>query len=286
MDEYTNSTVIDDGSDMFLDATEETTEDAQEPVEHAEAPTEENVEEPKPAEESEERPNADTARSGIKIVFRGEERELTYEEAVNLAQKGMHYEGIRQERDNLKAAQTENGDAVKELSKWAKQAGMNVTEYIQYLQTARHSQAVDREAANIRSKYPDMPEEAAKELAEARVKEVDAEELRATEARQQEAKAAEEEAAQAPWIDFAKQYPDIDNINKIPADVMAEIENGARPVEAMQRHEIKDLTTKINELTTKVSQLEQNQKNKEKALPSMSTRAVDPPDPFAEGLFS
>lgn len=279
MEEYTNSTVIDDGSDLFMDAPEETTEDVQEPVEHEEpndTPADDTPAEEKPAE-----------KQGIRITYLGEEKELSYEEAVTLAQKGMNYDKILQERDTYKATHDEADKSLKELGKWAKQAGMTLPDYVEHLQSVRHTQSLNSEIAAIRSKYPEIPEEAAREMAETRIREQDAEDQRAAQERQQAEQAAQERAAQEPWDDFVRRYPEINDIQKIPAEVVAEIEQGARPVEAMQRYEARELQKQIAELTTKVNQLEKNKENKEKALPDVSTsRNTEPVDPFLEGLFS
>lgn len=286
MEEYTNSTVIDDGSDLFMDAPEETTEDVQEPVEHEEPtdnPADDTPTDDTPADDSEK----PAEKQGIRITYLGEEKELSYEEAVTLAQKGMNYDKILQERDTYKATHDEADKSLKELGKWAKQAGMTLPEYVEHLQSVRHTQSLNTEIAAIRAKYPEIPEEAAKEMAETRIKEQDAEEQRAAQERQREAQAEQERAAQEPWNEFVRRYPDMDSVEKIPAEVMAEIEQGARPVEAMQRYEKKELQKQITELTTKVSQLEKNKENKEKALPNVSTsRNTEPVDPFLEGLFS
>ena len=279
MEEYTNSTVIDDGSDLFMYAPEETTEDVQEPVEHEEptdTPADDTPAEEKPAE-----------KQGIRITYLGEEKELSYEEAVTLAQKGMNYDKILQERDTYKATHDEADKSLKELGKWAKQAGMTLPEYVEHLQSVRHTQSLNSEIAAIRSKYPEIPEEAAREMAETRIREQDAEDQRAAQERQQAEQAAQERAAQEPWDDFVRRYPEINDVQKIPAEVVAEIEQGARPVEAMQRYEARELQKQIAELTTKVNQLEKNKENKEKALPDVSTsRNTEPVDPFLEGLFS
>lgn len=285
MDEYTNLPVFDedDGSNLFVDATEETTEDAQKEEEHVstEEPDAAKADTPSPDNNPDNGPNADEARPGIKIVFRGEERDLTYDEAVALAQKGMHYEGVRQERDDLKAARNQTDSSLREVEKWAQQAGMELPEYIQYLQTTRRSQAVEREITAIRQKYPDIPEEAAKEMAETRIKDMDEKEQQVVQQRKSEA----ERAQQKPWDDFIRAYPHMDAFEKIPAEVVADINDGATPIEAMLRYEKKDLQKQITDLQTKIGQLEQNKKNKETALPAAGgSRDTEAEDPFLAGM--
>lgn len=282
MEEYTNSPMFDendDGSNLFVDATEETTEDVQDQDEHVST-------EDEPADGAADKPAEDTAdkpadKPGIRITYLGEEKDLSYEDAVTLAQKGMNYDRILQERDTLKAARDQTDSSLREVEKWAHQAGMELNEYIDYLQTTRRAQDVEREVNSIRQKYPDIPEEAAKEMAETRIKEKDAKEQQTAQQRKTEA----EKAEQKPWEDFVQRYPSMDTWEKIPADVVSEIESGASPVEAMQRHEMRELQKQIADLNTKIGQLEQNKKNKEAALPSASsTRDTEPKDAFLEGL--
>lgn len=286
MSGYTNSATFDDGSNLFMDAPEDTTEDVQEPVEHESATDTADPDEPADKNEPEEHPadpdtTKDDVKPGIRITYMGEAKDLTYDEAVVLAQKGMNYDKILQERDTYKATHDEADRSLRELGKWAKQANMTMPEYVEHLQGVRRAQSISREISSIREKYPDIPEEAAKEMAEARIKDSDAEEQRAAQERRQ----TEEAAAQEPWIDFVRRYPDMSQVEKIPAEVLAEIESGARPVEAMQRYEIQDMRKQISELNTKMGQLEQNKKNKDTALPAAGNSRDDKAeDPFLAGL--
>lgn len=271
MSGYTNSATFDDGSDLFMDEPENTTQESPEPEEHESTEADVEQEEMPPADPPADPPAEAPAKPTVRIVYDGEERELTYDEAVTLAQKGLNTDRAIQRMQNELA----------ELDKWAQQAGMSRAEYVQYLQTTRRNQAVSQEIASIREKYPDIPEEAAKEMAEARIKDSDAEEQRAAQERRQ----TEEAAAQEPWIDFVRRYPDMSQVEKIPAEVLAEIENGARPVEAMQRYETKELQKQIADLNTKIGQLEQNKKNKDTALPAAGNSRDDKAeDPFLAGL--
>ena len=113
MDEYTNSSeAIDDGSDMFVE--DAPTSDTQENVEQ---PEQENAETVQP--EQKEAP----AQKGqtLKVKYNGEEKELTFDEAVILAQKGMNYDKVTAERDTLR-----NSKEKQILEKFAKASGMNI----------------------------------------------------------------------------------------------------------------------------------------------------------------
>lgn len=278
----------DDGSNLFVDgnepAEENDVEGEEQPVnaeptagEEASAPPEDNAEDGPAEGEGAAQPQA------IRVKVKGREVDVPIADALNpeLVRKGMAFDDVYAELEQLRDLRSQTDNSLRELDKWAQQAGMSRAEYVQYLQTTRRNQAVSQEIASIREKYPDIPEEAAKEMAEARIKDSDAEEQRAAQERRQ----TEEAAAQEPWIDFVRRYPDMSQVEKIPAEVLAEIENGVRPVEAMQRYETKELQKQIADLNTKIGQLEQNKKNKDTALPAAGNSRDDKAeDPFLVGL--
>ena len=147
------------------------------------------------------------------------------------------------------------------------------------------SDAIIRSKAGI--KDPTKPigsfytEEAAKEMAELKYKDAEKEQARAEEER----KATAEEAELAPWLAFTRQYPDIRSQDQIPPDVLADIESGLTPVEAMLKHEKAELQNQVSELTKKIETTQKNKTNKAQAAPSVgSSKAAEPKDPFLEGL--
>lgn len=278
----------DDGSNLFVDGSEPTEEEdieGEEQSVNAEPTAGEETATP-PEDNAEDGPveSKEAAQpQTIRVKVKGREVDVPVADALNpeLVRKGMAFDEVYTELEQLRGLRSQTDNSLRELDKWAQQAGMSRSEYVQYLQTTRRNQAVSQEIALIREKYPDIPEEAAKEMAEARIKDSDTEEQRAAQERQQ----AEEAAAQEPWIDFVRRYPEMSQIEKIPAEALAEIENGVRPVEAMQRYEIQDMRKQIGELNTKMGQLEQNKKNKDTALPAAGDSRDDKTeDPFLAGL--
>lgn len=274
----------DDGSNLFMDdEPNDNAENNEQPV-NSEPPAEET---PTPsddkAEDSPVEGNEAAQPQTIRVKVKGREIDVPAADALNpeLVRKGIAFDDVYAELEQLRSTHSQTDSSLREVEKWAQQAGMELPEYIQYLQTTRRSQAVEREITAIRQKYPDIPEEAAKEMAETRIKDMDEKEQQVVQQRKSEA----EKAQQKPWDDFIRAYPHMDAFEKIPAEVVADINDGATPIEAMLRYEKKDLQKQITDLQTKIGQLEQNKKNKETALPAAGgSRDTEAEDPFLAGM--
>lgn len=277
MEEYTNpaaAEAIDDGSDFFLD-TEHTSEgevEEKEPEHTGEdksspaAPEKNEAAEPEKPQDAEQK---------VKIKYNGEEREITLQEAVTLAQKGMNYDRAI-ERESKKY-ERERGL----LDYYAKQSGMTYEEYTNYLDARREEVALQNELKAVREKNPDISDDLAREIAQLR-SERNREKIEREEA---DRKAAQEAERIKPWKDFIARYPDVKDIQNLPPDVAKEIEAGRTPVEAMQSHEIAELKNQIEELNGKLQTKEKNQKNKEKAIGSVASSTADAKvDAFMAGL--
>lgn len=260
MEEYTNFS--DTGEDMFLDepeATEETT--SEEP----------KVEETQPEPETKPEPPAQT----LKIKYNGKEQEITMEKAVELAQKGMNYDKILNERNGLRV----DARASELIHRLAEESGMDIDEYVRFVEEQQKAMILQREIESIRDKYPDMPENAIKELASSRA----AEKARKNEEAAAERKKASEEAKQKPWIDFLREFPEYKD--ELPNDVIAYIEKGSTPIEAMLRFKLDAGEQKIKELEDKLTSQDQNTKNKQKSVGSVeSTATKQAVDDFLAGF--
>ncbi len=260
MEEYTNFS--DTGEDMFLDepeATEETTSEEPE------------VEETQPEPETKPEPPAQT----LKIKYNGKEQEITMEKAVELAQKGMNYDKILNERNGLRV----DARASELIHRLAEESGMDIDEYVRFVEEQQKAMILQREIESIRDKYPDMPENAIKELASSRA----AEKARKNEEAAAERKKASEEAKQKPWIDFLREFPEYKD--ELPNDVIAYIEKGSTPIEAMLRFKLDAGEQKIKELEDKLTSQDQNTKNKQKSVGSVeSTATKQAVDDFLAGF--
>lgn len=260
MEEYTNFS--DTGEDMFLDepeATEETTSEEPE------------VEETQPEPETKPEQPAQT----LKIKYNGKEQEITIEKAVELAQKGMNYDKVLNERNGLRV----DARASELIHRLAEESGMDIDEYVGFVEEQQKAMTLQREIESIHDKYPDMPDEAVKELAKSRA----AEKARKNEEAAAERKKASEEAKQKPWIDFLREFPEYKD--ELPNDVIAYIEKGSTPIEAMLRFKLDASEQKIKELEDKLTSKGQNTKNKQKSVGSVeSTATKQAVDDFLAGF--
>lgn len=261
------------GEDLFADETtieiaDETpaTEPAAEQTQEAESTTEANSTET-------------TEQPFLTIQYNKESKGLTQEEATTLAQKGMNYDKVYQELQDYKTGKITD-PALSELDFWAKQNGMNRQEYVNFLRENRKTQMLQNELNDIRAKYPDLSDEAAKEMAELRTKGREEESAR-LEAEQAQ---AQRDAELAPWQAFIEKYG-ITDAEKIPAEVMANINAGASPIEAMQAYEIAELKKQLEAANTAKQVEEKNQQNKAAAMPSAATQAqAEAEDSFLSGM--
>nr|DAO75825.1 MAG TPA: hypothetical protein [Caudoviricetes sp.] len=253
MEEYTNFS--DTGEDMFLDEPEATDETTSEEPE-----VEETQPEPETKPETKHEPPAQT----LKIKYNGKEQDITMEQAVELAQKGMNYDKVLNERNGLRV----DARASELIHRLAEESGMDIEEYVGFVEEQQKAMILQREIESIRDKYPDMPENAIKELASSRA----AEKARKNEEAAAERKKSSEEAKQKPWIDFLREFPEYKD--ELPNDVIAYIEKGSTPIEAMLRFKLDAGEQKIKELEDKLTSQEQNTKNKQKSVGSVESTAI------------
>lgn len=270
MEEYTNPAEIeepveiDDDNDLFSDYSEPTSEEEKE-AEQSE----------KPAEEKPQAEKADGQK--IKLKHLHEEKEYTLEETVALAQKGMDYDRIRADRDTLKASKDKESAVI---DHYARMSGMTREAYLDLLDKQRDESIIQAEMASVRAKHPEVGDDLAREIAEIRA---EREKVKIEQA-EAEKKKAEEEAKNKPWVDFVVRYPEQAK-NPPSPEMMAKLQMGLTPIEAMLELEKEQKDKEIAELKDKLEAKEKNQKNKEKAVGSVaSTAAKAPVDDFILGL--
>jgi hypothetical protein len=139
----------------------------------------------------------------IRIKYNGSEMELSRDEAVTLAQKGMNYDKLTERLRSF-----ENSEELKVLDAYARQNGMTRKQYVKQLQTRQAESLVESEMREIKTRYPELPDAAAKELAEIKA----AEKRREFEENEkQEAERLKQEQLR-PWQEFSKAYPEIRDV--------------------------------------------------------------------------
>ena len=267
MEEYTNPSQANEAEeimeddDLFGDISEEDDDlfsDA-EPEEEAEA-QEEQTSAPDAAEKPDEKPQT------LRIKYNGQEQEITLEQAAELAQKGMNYDKVLNERNGLRV----DARASELMRRLAEANGMDVEQYVGFVENQQKAVMLQKEAQNIRTKYPDMPDDAVQEMAEMRVNE----KHKAAEESAAARRRSEEEARQKPWMDFLREFPEYKDGRELPRGVAEGIERGLTPVEAMLRHRQTEYEQRIKELETKLTTKEQNEKSRKASVVSAASTAA------------
>lgn len=264
MEEYTN---LSDGQDMFLDEPEETENTTpEEPAAN---------EETKPEPETQTEPKSDAKPETIRIKYNGKEQDITLEQAVELAQKGMNYDKVLNERNGLRV----DARASELIRRLADESGMDIEKYVAFVEDQQKTMLLQREIEAINEKYPDMPQEAVRELAKSRAAEKERKNAETAAARKKE----QDEAARKPWMDFLREFPEYKD--ELPNDVVAYIEKGSSPVEAMLRFKLDEQEAKYKELEQKLNVQEQNEKTKKQSVGSVESTATKPAtDAFLAGF--
>ena len=114
-----------------------------------------------PTQDPTQQPEAET----FTLKYKGQENKYTREQLLELASKGLDYDGLRADRDRLR----DNHPALAILDRYAKQNGMTREQYMEFAQ----QKADEAEAAPVIRQLMDsgVPEAAAKELALRRLQE-------------------------------------------------------------------------------------------------------------------
>lgn len=251
--EMENESIIDDDwgdidlSDIVDDA--ETGESTDE--ESAEVPTEagESIgeEEAVKAEAPQEQEKTEDLFS---LKHLDEVKQVNRDEVISLAQKGLNYDHIREERDGARSQLAEYENFLKEL---AEPQGLSVA---QLMDNVRAQSIINKEKQAGR----EMDMQTALERVQF------AKEKKAFEnktAQEQQTKAVADEAAEKRrqgFVEFAKERPDV-NIQQISKDVWDMVAKGDSLLTAYAKWENKQLRTEIEAL-------KQNSKNQTKSTGS------------------
>lgn len=217
----------------------------------------------------------------IEVKYNGEIKSVTLDEAKPLIEKGMNYDKIKERYDNSPERLI--------VKKLADQAGKPVEEYIKLIEAKLEEANALTEAAEVLKKYPDIPQELAKEIGALRASLKAKENAEQAERQRQE---SEQERQKKTLEDFVRAYPDIkpEDFPKLPQTVLDAFRNGGDPVLAMKEYEMEQLKAQLKEAEEKAAKAqkvnEKNTKNKQTSVGSLgSDAAKNPSDPFLAGLI-
>lgn len=239
-----------------------------------------NSDAPTDKPDSDAPPEEETKPETYELKYNGEKKLVTVDEMKTLAQKGLNYDKVSQERDALRQESTElrkfrddNHELLGVLTTAAQNAGMDVPAFVRTIrENLLTSQGVDREVARERI----AREDAERQLAAARERETSG---KRKETEEQEHRRQDAEA-------FGKLYQDVDP-KTIPDEVWEEVRKGESLVTAYGRYENRQLQAEIKRLKEQQTAAEQNNKNREKTLGSVKTGGqTAAKDPFLEAFLS
>lgn len=242
------------------------------------APADTKTTETQPQNEPTQDPTQQPEAETFTLKYKGQENNYTREQLLELASKGLDYDGLRADRDRLR----DNHPALAILDRYAKQNGMTREQYMEFAQ----QKADEAEAAPVIRQLMDsgVPEAAAKELALRRLQESRGQETQRRQEQEAQEKQNREQQAEAQkqadykaLIDYAKQNG-VD-LQQLPQEVLVNIaQKGMKPLEAYLQYE-------NAQLRLKNSQLEQNQKNQQKNLGRIQDNKPQKiKDPFDEAF--
>ena len=278
------------GEDFFLEE-EAAPDGAQGQAAEGEAPTTEPT--TKAETEPETEPEGATPKAGIKVRYNHEDRELTLEEAKELAEKGLALDKTREELQQLRGAaeelrQLKESKALQVLDAYAARNTMTREQYAEYLERHQEKAAIQEAEEEIRAKHPEADGEIIREMAEMKVREQFRQSREAQDKNRAEAESgqqAKQQEAVRDWSDFLKEYPEINRADKIPGKVKEDIQAGTKPLEAMRKYELAQARAEIEELKNKLQAQEKNQQNRQATIGSVAENAGDTPvDAFFVGF--
>jgi len=211
--------------------------------------TEEDVKEKEDMEEKQQ--------EVFRVKYNGREYDMTLPELITNAQKGMNYDHILEERNNLR-----NSPAVMAVKRAVEERGISEDQIIREIDEKLSGRRLEE---NIRS---GIPEEAAMEIEKLR------ERVREKDAEIEKQRIKEKKTRQ--FMELFEEYPDL---RTLPPSVIRDIEKGKNPIDAYRAFELRELKASIRK--EKVGE-----ETKKKALPAMTdTGAVRDEDAFIFGLF-
>lgn len=223
-DEAESDTETDSADENDAEPSEsaETAEKADQPAEAVEAQQETTAQ-----EQTQEQPEADQR---FELKHLDERREVTLDEMKTLAQKGMDYDRIREERDEMR----EGWEFLKELA-----GGKPVQDLMDEARAARLSEqeGIDREIALGRVKL--ARERKAFEAEQQKAAAAQQAQTRADEAAEA-GKAAHERWRQDCFVAFSKEFPGVDP-TAIPKEVWDAFNKGETLVSAYRGYKLREL---------------------------------------------
>lgn len=238
-----------------------------------------------PTEQPEQTVEAPEPTSFMTIKYNGEDKALSQEEAITMAQKGMNYDKVFGELQTYRQ-HFKNADDMKILIDMANSAGLDVPAYLQRMQGFQNNAMIQNIAEQLKERYPDAPDGLIQEMATAQF------EKQTSDKRQQkiDTETAKQKAARENLLNqinaLESEYPDVD-INHLPNEVIEKAQRGESLLSAYRAYELKQLKDQITTYTNEINALKKNQTNRQKTTGSLTGKGGnDTTDAFLDGFNS
>lgn len=287
MNENENDVVVedidDDNYDVDLSEFEDLSDDGdgnQTEPEGQEEPSQEQGSTDAEEGKGEETPAADERQEAEEPMFdlkyNKETKQYTRQQVTELAQKGLNYDHVTEQRDRLQQENSElvkfrdeNAGTVEMLEAAAEAAGKNLPEFL----TAIRTNMLVSQGVSL-------------DVAKERILREDAERRLRTSAAEENRKSKAEERQREDIRRFQEKFKDVDP-KTIPQEVWQAVGKGELLVDAYSDYQRRDLERQLREANEKLAARAKNESNKQKSLGSLqSTKQETGKDPFLEGFLS
>lgn len=289
MNENETEVVVDDDNyDVDLSEYENLTEDDGDGNQTEPTETEEASQEQGSAQGEDEQAHEDTAADEqpgteepmFDLKYNKETKQYTRQQVTELAQKGLNYDRVTEQRDRLQQEiadltkfRDENSAILDTLRAAAEASGKSVQEYLTSIRT------------NLLIAQGISPE-----TARERILREDAEQRLHSQQKAEEAAASSKRDAEQRQKDdiarFQKKYKDVDP-KTIPQEVWEAVRGGELLTDAYGDYQRRELERQLREANEKLAIRAKNESNRQKSLGSLqSTKQETGKDPFLEGFLS
>ena len=289
MNENETEVVVDDDNyDVDLSEYENLTEDDGDGNQTEPTETEETSQEQGSAQGEDEQAHEDTAADEqpgteepmFDLKYNKETKQYTRQQVTELAQKGLNYDHVTEQRDRLQQEiadltkfRDENSAILDTLRAAAEASGKSVPEYLTSIRT------------NLLIAQGISPE-----TARERILREDAEQRLHSQQKAEEAAASSKRDAEQRQKDdiarFQKKYKDVDP-KTIPQEVWEAVRGGELLTDAYGDYQRRELERQLREANEKLAIRAKNESNRQKSLGSLqSTKQETGKDPFLEGFLS
>lgn len=211
---------------------QETEAEAAPPADQPEGEQKETQAQPAAEEQQADQPELFTIKN------RDETRQVTREQLVAMAQKGLDYDTVREERDQLRQYRQDADPALELVRSYAQRNGMTVGDYLDYcrkqeLVAGGMTEQAASERVNLEKERADLNRQRA---------EIEAHQQRQTSVLQ---RAKEQSQARQKDIEsFYRAYPNVDP-KSIPPEVWASVRSGETLTNAYTMHENRRLKAEL-----------------------------------------